>query len=148
MVDDRLKTLVTDRLRDAGFGVTRPRLAVAETLYNLGGHQTADEVHIGLVKRDVLMPRTSVYNALAALSAVGVVCTADIGPGPVVYELENGWHHHFVCRRCGRVRDVSCKTGEKPCLTPQENVGEIDEAQVIFRGVCTGCLAEPDGETA
>jgi Fe2+ or Zn2+ uptake regulation protein len=141
-MDNRLKVLVTDRLRDAGLGATGPRLAVADALQRLGGHRTADEVHIRLAENHALMPRTSVYNELAALSTAGVVCTADVGPGPTVYELENGWHHHFVCRRCGRIRDVACTVGSKPCVTPLEDVGQVDEAQIIFRGTCTRCLME------
>src|SRR6202000_2359658 len=36
---------VADRLRAAGLRATRPRIEVAETLRQLGGHRTADEVH-------------------------------------------------------------------------------------------------------
>jgi Fe2+ or Zn2+ uptake regulation protein len=139
-MNERMRTTVMDRIRAAGLRVTRQRLAVVETLHDLGGHHTADEVHAQLARNDVTLPRTSVYNALTALSVAGVIFSADVGPGPVVYELADRWHHHFVCRRCGEVRDVSCVIGAKPCLTPREDVGQVDEAQVIFRGICGRCL--------
>lgn len=130
------------RLRAAGLRATRPRLAVTEALRAMGGHHTADDVHAHLVEHGIALPRTSVYNSLVALAALGVVLRADVGPGAAVYEVADIWHHHFVCRRCGRVSDVPCLAGAKPCLTPGDDVGQIDEAQVIFRGTCRHCLAE------
>jgi Fe2+ or Zn2+ uptake regulation protein len=58
------------------------------------------------------------------------------------------WHHHFVCRVCGQVIDVPCATGTKPCLTPEIAVGEVDEAQVIYRGRCAACAATAAGQSA
>lgn len=139
---------VTTRLRESGLRVTRPRLAVIDALRAMGGHHTADEVHAHLVKRNVMLPRTSVYNALAALAGAGVVLRADVGPGAVVYEVADAWHHHFVCRRCGRVSDVPCAVGEAPCLTPSGDPGRVEQAQVIFRGLCRRCLGEYEARRA
>ncbi len=130
------------RLREAGLRATRPRLAVTEALRAMGGHHTADEVHAHLVRHGVALPRTSVYNSLITLADLGVVLRADVGPGAAVYEVAETWHHHFVCRRCGQVSDVSCAGEAKPCLTPDDEVGEVDEAQIIFRGTCRRCLSE------
>jgi Fur family ferric uptake transcriptional regulator len=142
-------------LRRAGLRVTRPRLAVTQALHAMGGHHTADEVHAHLIKNDVTLSRMSVYNSLVALADAGLVQRADVGRGAIVYEHADTWHHHFICRRCGQVSDVSCIVGAKPCLTPLEDVGLIDEAQVLFRGICHRCLdpgarrAKPDdGEGA
>lgn len=139
MLDVESEELARDRLRGAGMRVTRPRLAVAAALEGLGGHHTADEVHARLVAAGDDLPRTSVYNALAALCAAGVAMTADVGSGAAAYEIATRWHHHFVCRRCGTVVDVECVVGAKPCLTPIGDFASIDEAQVIFRGVCAAC---------
>ncbi len=133
-------TDIAGRLRSAGLRATRPRLAVTEALRAMGGHHTADEVHAHLVEHGTSLPRTSVYNALVALSELGVVLRADVGPGAAVYEYAESWHHHFVCQRCGRVTDVTCLIGAKPCLTAGHDVGRVDEAQVIFRGICHDCL--------
>lgn len=131
---------IAARLREAGLRATRPRLAVTQALRAMGGHHTADEVHAHLVQHDVMLPRTSVYNSLLALADIGVVMRADVGRGALLYEVADTWHHHFLCRQCGQVSDVSCIVGEKPCLTPLEDMGLIDEAQVLFRGICHGCI--------
>ena len=139
MVDAELESAARDRLKEAGMRITRPRLAVVAALDALGGHRTADDVHDHLVTAGEELPRTSVYNALSALCAAGVATTADVGAGAAAYELASHWHHHFVCRVCRAVMDVDCLIGEKPCLTPVGDFGSVDEAQVIFRGVCVSC---------
>ncbi|GAA3812889.1 Fur family transcriptional regulator [Sphaerisporangium flaviroseum] len=135
---------IVTRLREAGLRATRPRLAVTEALRAMGGHHTADDVHAHLARHGTALPRTSVYNSLVTLADLGVVLRAEVGPGAAVYEVADSWHHHFVCRRCGEVGDVPCVAGAKPCLTPGDDVGQVDEAQVIFRGTCRRCLAAGD----
>lgn len=87
------------------------------------------------------MSRTTVYNALDALRGAGLIMAADAGPGPALYEAAEDWHHHFVCRECGAVLDVACVRGKKPCLHAEVSGAVIDEAQVIFRGLCQACAS-------
>jgi Fe2+ or Zn2+ uptake regulation protein len=110
-----------------------------------GDRGVAVDVHAYLIKHGIAVTRTSVYNSLVALADLGVVLRADVGPGAAVYEVADSWHHHFVCGQCGRVSDVDCLVGAKPCLTPGEDVGQVDEAQVIFRGTCRQCLRRQPG---
>ncbi len=131
---------LSERIREAGLRATRPRLAVYSALESLGGHRSADEVYDHIVLEDEPLSRASVYNALAALTSAGLVLNADAGPGRALYETATAWHHHAVCRLCGEVSDVDCSVGSKPCLSPGGEWGQIDEAQIIFRGVCTACL--------
>lgn len=131
----------SERLRSAGLRVTRARLGVLETLGALGGHPTVDDVARGLDTRGVTVSRTSVFNVLADLTSAGLVMVADAGPGSTRYEIDTGWHHHFVCRICGLIADVACAEETKPCMTPDEDLGIVDEAQVIYRGTCNTCLA-------
>jgi Fe2+ or Zn2+ uptake regulation protein len=131
------------RLREHGLRATRPRITVLAALEDLGEHRSADEVRDRLAADGHVMPRSSVYNVLASLVHAGLALTADAGPGPALYEAGREYHHHFVCRSCQRVFDVACLVGARPCLTPGTDVGIIDDAQVIFRGTCTECAANP-----
>lgn len=127
------------RLRAAGLRVTRGRVAVVEALERSGGHRTADDVAREMAAAGSAIPRASLYHALAALVAGGVVLVADAGPGTTRYEVAGTWHHHLVCRACGAVVDVPCVRGERPCLEPDLAGARVDEAQVIFRGLCAMC---------
>lgn len=133
---------LSERIREAGLRATRPRLAVYSALESLGGHRSADEIYDQIVSQGEPLSRGSVYNALAALTAVGLVLNADAGPGRALYETATAWHHHAVCRICGEVSDVGCAVGSKPCLSADGDWGQIDEAQIIFRGICAACLDE------
>jgi Fur family ferric uptake transcriptional regulator len=129
-------------LRAAGLKVTRPRLLVLNQLKEKGGHVSADDVVAALKARRTPLTRASVYNALAALLAHGLVMLTDVGPGKALYELAEHWHHHFVCRTCGGIEDVACVIGRRPCLDAKSVAGKVDEAQVIFRGICNDCLGK------
>jgi Fur family ferric uptake transcriptional regulator len=130
-----------DRLRAVGLRATRPRVAILEALGEDHGHRSAEELVAALASRQVRLARASVYNGLDDLVAAGLVMLADVGPGRALYELADEWHHHFVGRRCRRVTDVACAAGSRPCLKASVPGAEIDEAQVIFRGLCADCRA-------
>jgi Fur family ferric uptake transcriptional regulator len=129
-----------EQLRMADLRVTRPRVAVLEAVHE---HPHADtETVFGAVR--TLLPdvsRQAVYDVLHALTEVGLV--RRIQPSGLVarYESRVGDnHHHVVCRSCGAIADVDCAVGEAPCLTPSDDNGfELDEAEVIYWGLCPDC---------
>lgn len=131
---------LAERLRAAGLRVTRPRLLVLQLLGDLGGHRSVEEIGAGLRARGVSLPRASLYNVVADLSRCSLVMATDAGPGRALFEWAERWHHHFVCRICGAIVDVPCAAGRKPCLAAGAAVGEVDEAQIIFRGRCQACV--------
>jgi Fur family ferric uptake transcriptional regulator len=124
---------------------TRSRLGVLSALAALGGHQSADEIHRALQEKGERLPRGSIFKVVGDLCRSGVLMVTDVGPGRTLYEVADCWHHHFVCRRCRAIMDVPCVVGSKPCLLPDAAIpAVIEEAQIIFRGVCHACLALPE----
>jgi len=138
------EALARERLRAVGLRATRPRTLVYAVLREVGGHRSVDEVLELLEERGHSIPRMSIYNVMADLTEASLVMPADAGPGRALYEASDVWHHHFVCRGCGRIEDVPCLKGRKPCLLPPKSLpgSTIDEAQVIFRGHCADCAAQ------
>lgn len=48
----------------------------------------------------------------------------------------------MICHANGAVRDVDCSNGYAPCLTPPAHTGyAIDEAEVLYWGLCPTCRA-------
>ena len=130
-------------LREVGLKATKSRLSVLEALAEMGGHCSADEVHQYLTGRGQAVPRGTVFKVVGDLSEQGVLMVTDAGPGRALYEYAEEWHHHFVCRICKTIFDVPCVEGRKPCLLPDVEVpAVIEEAQIIFRGVCNECHEE------
>jgi Fur family ferric uptake transcriptional regulator len=85
-----------------------------------------------------------VYDVLRACCEVGIVRRIQPAGGPARYELRVGDnHHHLVCRRCDSVGDVDCAVGGAPCLEPSDRLGfDVDEAEVVFWGICAECRAQ------
>jgi Fe2+ or Zn2+ uptake regulation protein len=90
----------------------------------------------------------AIYDVLGACTEAGLVRRIELPGHPARFERRAGDnHHHVVCRRCGRTEDVDCATGAAPCLAPDTGHGfTIDEAEVVFWGVCPGCAADRPAE--
>lgn len=130
-------------LRDGGLRVTRPRLLVLDLLESTPGHHSADDIVALLDSRGTPLPRASVYNVVSALVDCGLVTMVSVGPGSARYEHGASWHHHFVCKVCGTIQDVRCVIGKKPCLEADDVPGDVEEAQITFRGTCRSCQSDP-----
>jgi Fur family ferric uptake transcriptional regulator len=132
-------------LRSAALRVTRPRVAVLSAVY-AQPHADTDSI-IGAVRRDLAdVSHQAVYDVLRALTAAGLVRRIQPSGSVARYESRVGDnHHHAVCRSCGVVADVDCAVGETPCLIASDDRGFlIDEAEVIYWGVCSDCAPVPN----
>jgi len=120
--------------------VTAARIALLETV-RAGDHLDVDTIASRVRDRLGSISVQAVYEALHALTAAGLIARIEPAGHPARFEGRVGDnHHHIVCRSCGTVVDVDCVVGEPPCLTASDDQGfSIDEAQVIFWGLCPGC---------
>jgi len=127
-------------LRDAGLRVTGPRVAVLAALH---AHPHADADTLAAAARTELgaVSTQAVYDVLRALADAGLVRRIEPAGSPARFEVRvDDNHHHAVCRRCGAIADVDCARGERPCLDASQTHGfAIDEAEVIYWGVCPAC---------
>jgi len=130
-----------ERLKQAGLRLTQPRLTVLDALENEGKHRDAEFIWRASQHRLPTISRQSVYDNLNALVAAGIVRRIEPAGSPALYETRAGDnHHHLVCRRCYTAVDVDCHVGHAPCLEPVAHHGfAIDEAEVIFWGICPHC---------
>jgi Fur family ferric uptake transcriptional regulator len=130
-------------LRGVALRVTRPRVAVLAAVHE---HPHADtESLIRAVRKDLgEVSHQAVYDVLRVLTATGLVRRIQPAGSVARYEARVGDnHHHVVCRSCGDIGDVDCAVGDAPCLIPPGGSGyEIDEAEVVFWGLCPRCAAD------
>jgi Fe2+ or Zn2+ uptake regulation protein len=131
-------------LRGVALRVTRPRVAVLDAVHK---HPHADTDSITVVVRGNLgeVSHQAVYDVLKALTAAGLVRRIEPSGSPARYEARVGDnHHHVVCRSCGAIADADCAVGTAPCLTASDDQGfVIDEAEVIYWGLCPDCPTPP-----
>ena len=128
-------------IRNAGLRVTRQRVAVLDAV---GTSQHASAAAV-LASVSAVLPNVShqaVYDCLADLTRAGLLRRiVVVDGGPALFETRTrDNHHHIVCRACGLVVDVDCAVGAAPCLEASDAAGfVIDEAEVIYRGLCAPC---------
>ena len=131
-------------LRDHGLQVTAQRLAVLNAV-SARPHATADDL-VGDVRTSIgTVSRQAVFDALGVLSEKGLIRRIQPARSPARYEDRvDDNHHHLVCRHCGRMVDVDCAAGYRPCLEVEDDFGyAIDEAEVIYWGLCPSCRTAP-----
>jgi Fur family ferric uptake transcriptional regulator len=132
-----------DLLRHHGLSVTAQRLAVMEAV-SMRPHATPDEVIDDVRAAIGSVSKQAVYDALGALSELGLVRRIQPSRSSARFEDRVGDnHHHVVCRSCGVTADVDCAVGDTPCLTADDSHGFIiDEAEVVYWGLCPECQNE------
>jgi Fur family ferric uptake transcriptional regulator len=142
-----MRTSWEDTLRAAGLRVTVPRTLVLQALTGRP-HSDAETVLAAARNSYPNLSAQAVYGVLKALVGSGIARRFEPAGAPALYELRTGDnHHHLVCRRCSTVVDVDCAVGAAPCLTPGSSDSPlaadfaVDEAEVIFWGVCAECRA-------
>ncbi|MEU0475182.1 Fur family transcriptional regulator [Streptomyces olivaceus] len=127
-------------LRQAGLRATAARVALLQAVRE-GDHLAAEALAAGVRERVGHVSLQAVYDALHALTAARLVRRIEPPGSPARFEGRVGDnHHHVLCRSCGALADVDCAVGDAPCLTASDDHGfAIDEAEVIYRGLCPDC---------
>jgi Fe2+ or Zn2+ uptake regulation protein len=131
---------LTTIFREQGLRVTPQRQAIFRLLEGDVSHPTVESL-FDRARAD--MPTISlktVYQTVHDLEALGEVRVLDLGTGSVRVDpnVEDD-HHHLLCTRCGRVRDVPVDfTGLRVPIQYRREF-TVDDVQVIFRGHCDNC---------
>jgi Fe2+ or Zn2+ uptake regulation protein len=146
---DHLDDAVVRGLRAAGLRVTMPRQLVL-TWLAMHPHSTAEEIGAGVREQYGSLSFQAIYGVLTACTEAGLLRRIEPAGHPARYERRvRDNHHHIVCRGCGRTEDVDRVVGDRRCLEPADEHGfAIDEAEVVFWGLCPACAAASAAATA
>ncbi len=132
-------TDISAALKAAGLQVTAQRLAVYHAVQSTP-HAAADDICQAVRAELGVISRQAVYDALKAMSEHGIIRRIQPAGSAARYEHRVDNHHHLACRQCEKLIDIDCAVGEAPCLVAEHDHGyEIDEAEVIYWGVCPEC---------
>lgn len=130
---------VPEALKAAGLQVTAQRLAVYRAVEAMP-HAIADEISQAVRQELGVISRQAVYDALNVMSEHGLLRRIQPAGSAARYEHRVDNHHHLVCRSCKNLIDIDCAVGKAPCLVAEHDHGyRIDEAEVIYWGVCPEC---------
>ncbi|MCL4677469.1 MAG: transcriptional repressor [Alphaproteobacteria bacterium] len=134
-----MKIAPEELLRQHNLSLTAVRLALLEALH-ANPHSDAARIFDVVHNKIAAASKQAIYNNLNTLVECGIVREIKPKGQASLYETRTGDnHHHIVCRSCAGVFDTDCHDCA-PCLTPKDSHGfVIDEAEVIFWGVCPSC---------
>lgn len=93
-----------DTLQAKGFRITQARRVILDTLFNAGGHLSADDLAEQVHALAPQVGRMTVYRTLELLCELGIVRPIYQGTGAAHYIfLHEGHHHHLICNQCHQV---------------------------------------------
>ena len=132
-------------LRDSGLRLTHQRLEIVRVIAGDRTHPDVETVFEAVRKRVPTISLDTVYRTLATLTDRGLVTRVQFMPGPARYDANQAQHHHFVCTRCGLVRDIEDRDLDAiQASAAVTSIGRPEVVTVQFRGVCDACQSQED----
>lgn len=134
------------RIRTAGMRVTKPRVALVDSLLKQAGPVSIERLHqaVGVKACDLV----TIYRCLAAFETLGLVRRSYLHNGTCLYELTSGnaRRYHVVCKSCGRTDPLDFTfTSDAEQKLQDQGYAQISHVLEFF-GVCPACqqAAKPE----
>lgn len=133
---------VAEILREHGYRLTRPRMAVWQVLREASGHLTAEQVAAAVEKRSPGVNLASIYRSLALLADLDLVRESRVGEGDAArWEVAHpDEHFHLVCENCGEVtHHAGDLVDQVRAHLSAEHGFEARSVELIVSGLCARC---------
>lgn len=103
-------------------------------------HPTADVVYENVRMERPNISLGTVYRNLTLLADMGQIQRLRVGDGTDHFDADITPHYHFICSKCGAVRDLEMESIEDILDTARANFGGTIEGHVTyFHGLCRNC---------
>jgi len=136
---ERRVDVLSHALRDQGLRLTHQRLEIVREIAATDEHPRAETVYRHVRMRVPTVSLDTVYRTLGTLVDLGLVKQVVATPGPARYDANTARHQHFVCTRCGVVRDIDDPGLDTAAALGSTTFGTIETVEVQLKGVCSGC---------
>lgn len=114
---------------------------ILETMENMDGHKTADQIYDEIIKKYPSISKATVYRNLKKLCKAGKIKKIEIPNCADYFERTKGSHYHVQCIKCGIIADVNMDYMENLEETIHKTDGFIFfEHNIIFNGICPKCI--------
>lgn len=126
-------------LKEKGLRVTPQRYAVYANLLSRTDHPTVEHLLQDLNQDFPISSQATVYSSLQALRDVGLVREVLLEEGVSRYDANVDPHHHFRCRQCGEIEDISWNCFQEISLNNLRPGLEAQTYEVTVSGLCEHC---------
>jgi Fur family peroxide stress response transcriptional regulator len=129
--------------RGAGVKLTHQRIEIFREVAGSEEHPDAEAVFRGVRERIPTVSLDTVYRTLRLIEGLGLVTTLGTRRDPMRFDGNLDSHHHFVCERCGLVRDFESADFDALDVPPEvKGLGSVSRVSVEVRGVCCECAGK------
>lgn len=119
---------------------SKQREAIIAFLRTRKDHPTADVIYENIRKEIPNISLGTVYRNLSLLSEQGTILRLHLGDGLDHFDGTTVPHYHFICRKCGCVKDLEMDELPGICEMAAENFdGTIEGHVTYFYGICKDC---------
>ena len=142
----RLVAQASGMLQQSGGRMTTQRRLILETLDEMGGHPTAEQIYRTVRSQDPSINSSTVYRTLGWLAEAGLIDARHLAAGRSSGRREQFdpsgpvEHHHFVCTGCGKVVEFSSPQIERAKQEFSHAQGAtVERASLTLYGLCAAC---------
>ena len=129
--------LFVERCKERKLKITPQRIAVYEVLLKSKEHPTVEEIYNQIKEKYPYVSMATVYRTVEILENIGLVKRVCYWGNSTRYDANLEEHHHFICIKCGSIRDVSFNGNIN---IPSEIDGyTINSVAVNMYGICPSC---------
>ncbi|MFW6058616.1 MAG: Fur family transcriptional regulator [Phycisphaeraceae bacterium] len=119
---------------------TQQRAAILEAIRGAAGPLTVDQIQAAAQRTVANLGIATVYRTVKLLLDHGEIRTVTLPDGQPRYEAADlGHHHHFRCRRCGRVYDLDLCPIALPEGMKLPGGFHVEDHEVTLYGTCPRC---------
>lgn len=119
---------------------SRQRESIKCCLMERHDHPTADELYMTIREEFPNISLGTVYRNLNLLVELGEIQRLTCGDGADHFDADTSPHYHFVCRDCGRVKDLPMSTlSDMNQLAEKYVEGHVESHTIYFYGSCSDC---------
>jgi Fe2+ or Zn2+ uptake regulation protein len=130
-------------LKDHSIKITSQRLEILKYLNEHHTHPDVEEIYSELKKKHPSLSRTTVYNSLEILKKNKIVQSLTISGSELRYDVEESLHHHFLCKKCGAILDISITCPNMNRIL--DGGHRVEEVHGYFKGICKNCQTNEKG---
>jgi Fur family peroxide stress response transcriptional regulator len=129
--------------RGAGVKITHQRMEIFRYVARSSRHPDAADVFRGVRERVPTISLDTVYRTLWLLNDLGLITTLGTPRERSRFDANLRRHHHFVCRRCGLIRDFYSDASDELQLPEAvAAIGLVETTHVEAEGVCRTCSSQ------
>lgn len=142
----KVNDVIKDLMEKNDIRITYQRKKVLEILIeNKDKHISVEEIYSLSKKKDNIIALPTIYRTMDILENIGAVIKHDFGDGAAKYEFfmkEEEIHHHLICKRCGKIIEISgLLPNDLNKRLLDEKGFKSEEKSLKIYGYCKECMS-------